>query len=86
MSARIHHRCASPRQQAGISLLVVLILLLVTSVLGIAVLRSSALQERMSGNMYDRSLAMQAAEVGLRAGIDASWRGSRNGRIPRRCR
>lgn len=59
------------RRQAGISLLVVLILLLVTSVLGIAVLRSSAMQERMSGNMYDRSLAMQAAELGLSAGQQA---------------
>jgi type IV pilus assembly protein PilX len=59
------------RQQAGVSLLVVLILLLVTSVLGIAVLRSSMMQERMSGNMYDRSLAMQAAEMGLQAGAKA---------------
>lgn len=60
-----------PARQTGISLLVVLILLLVTSVLGIAVLRSSAMQERMSGNMYDRSLAMQAAEMGLNAGEQA---------------
>lgn len=59
------------RRQAGVSLLVVLILLLVTSVLGIAVLRSSMMQERMSGNMYDRSLAMQAAEMGLNAGQQA---------------
>lgn len=59
---------AVSRRQSGVSLLVVLILLLVTSILGIVVLRSSALQERMSGNMYDRSLAMQAAEKGLRAG------------------
>lgn len=76
MSAFVRNRSSSrqrsfPRQQKGISLLVVLILLLVMSVLGVAVLRSSALQERMSGNLYDRSLAMQAAEVGLRAGEDA---------------
>lgn len=54
-------------QQTGISLLVVLVLLVVTSILGVAVLRSSAMQERMSANMYDRSLAMQAAEMGLLA-------------------
>lgn len=59
------------RPQAGMSLLVVLILLVVTSILGVAVLRSSAMQERMSANMYDRSLAMQAAEAGLRAGQEA---------------
>jgi type IV pilus assembly protein PilX len=57
-------------RQAGISLLVVLILLVVTSILGVAVLRSSAMQERMSANMYDRSLAMQAAEVGLKTAED----------------
>ena len=51
--------------QHGMSLLVVLILLVVMSVLGIAVLRSAAMQERMSANMYDRSLATQATEAAL---------------------
>ncbi len=55
----------SARHQQGISLLVVLVLLLVMSVLGIAVLRSSAMQERMSANMVDRNEAVQAAETGL---------------------
>ena len=53
------------RRARGFSLLVVLVLLIVMSVLGIAVLRSSAMQERMSGNLRDRSLAMQAAEAAL---------------------
>lgn len=53
------------RQQKGMSLLVVLLLLVVMSILGIAVLRSSAMQERMSANMVDRNQAVQAAEVGL---------------------
>lgn len=57
-----------PKRQAGISLFVVLILLVVMSVLGVAVLRSAAMQERMSANMYDRNLAMQAAEAALVAG------------------
>lgn len=58
---------AGTRQRGrGFSLVVVLILLIVMSVLGIAVLRSSAMQERMSGNLRDRSLAFQAAEVALR--------------------
>ncbi|WP_240097071.1 pilus assembly PilX family protein [Thermomonas flagellata] len=59
---------ASRRRQQGISLLVVLLLLIVMSVLGIAVLRSSALQERMSANLYDRNLALQAAERALAVG------------------
>lgn len=61
----------TPRHhQQGVSLLVVLILLVVMSVLGVAVLRSSAMQERMSANMRDRSLAFQAAETALRYAQD----------------
>lgn len=58
------------RQQKGFSLIVVLVLLIVMSILGIAVLRSSAMQERMSANLRDRSLAMQAAEAALRFAQD----------------
>lgn len=60
---------ASPglsQRQQGVSLLVVLILLIVMSILGIAVLRSSAMQERMTANLRDRSQAFQAAETVLR--------------------
>ena len=64
------------RRQQGVSLLVVLILLVVMSVLGIAVLRSSAMQERMSANMVDRNEAMQAAEAGLQAAHRAVIRGT----------
>ena len=60
----------SSKRQSGISLLVVLILLIAMSLLGIAVLRSSGMQERMSANMRDRSLAMQAAETALRVAQD----------------
>ena len=54
--------------QQGISLLVVLILLLIMSVLGLAVLRGTLMQERMSANLLDRSLNFQAAEAALREG------------------
>lgn len=54
------------RRQQGVSLVIVLILLVVMSVLGLAVLRSSGMQERMTANLRDRSLAMQAAETALR--------------------
>lgn len=57
---------ARRRRQSGISLIIVLVLLVVMSLLGIVVLRSSAMQERMSANMRDRSLAMQGAETALR--------------------
>ena len=74
------------RHQQGVSLLMVLILLVVMSILGVAVLRSSAMQERMSANLRDRNDALQAAEAGLRdaqqsviAGtFNAMWDGSKS--------
>lgn len=64
------------RRQRGVSLVIVLVLLIVTSLLGIAVLRSSAMQERMSANLRDRSLAFQAAESALRYAQDVVLAGS----------
>ena len=58
-------------RQQGVSLLMVLILLIVMSILGVAVLRSSAMQERMSANLRDRNDALQAAEAGLRVAQQA---------------
>lgn len=59
-----------PGRQQGASLVVVLILLLVMTLLGLAVLRGTLLEERMSANMYDRSLAFQQAESALREAED----------------
>lgn len=59
-------RPSVPRAQAGISLVVVMILLVITAMLGIAILRSAMMQERMSANVRDRSVAFQAAEAALR--------------------
>ncbi|MGB3391922.1 MAG: PilX N-terminal domain-containing pilus assembly protein [Stenotrophomonas sp.] len=61
----------SPRisgQQQGASLLVVLILLLLMTVMGLAVLRGTTMEERMTANLYDRSLGFQAVESALRQG------------------
>lgn len=55
-------------RQSGASLIVVLILLLVMTLLGLAVLGNTLLEERMSANMFDRSLGFQAAESALREG------------------
>lgn len=63
-----------PRQQRGVSLLVALLLLLMMTLLGLAVLRNTTLEERMSANMLDRTYQFQSAESGLREGealIDA---------------
>jgi type IV pilus assembly protein PilX len=65
-----------PRQQ-GVALVVALILLLILTVLALASVRGTTLQERMSSNMYDRSLAFQRAEAAMRAAefaITNNWR------------
>jgi type IV pilus assembly protein PilX len=57
---------SGPGDQSGVTLLVVLVLLIVISMLGVAVMRSSGMQESMSANLRDRALAFQAAETALR--------------------
>ena len=64
------------RRQRGVSLVIVLVLLVATSLLGIAGRRSTAMQERMSANMRDRSLAFQAAESALRYAQEVVLAGS----------
>lgn len=55
-------------RQRGASLIVVLILLLLMTVMGLAVLRGTTMEERMTANLYDRSLSFQATESALRQG------------------
>jgi type IV pilus assembly protein PilX len=64
--ARRRYR-ALPQAQRGVVLVVALVLLMVALLIGIAGSRGMLLQERMSSNMYDRSLAFQRAESALRA-------------------
>jgi type IV pilus assembly protein PilX len=54
------------RRQRGVALLTGLIFMVILTLLGITAARMAGLEERMSGNMRDRSLAMQAAEMALR--------------------
>ncbi|WP_241520972.1 pilus assembly PilX family protein, partial [Steroidobacter cummioxidans] len=53
---------SGPATQRGVAL----VLLLVATVIGLASVRGTNLQERMSANMYDRSLAFQRAESALK--------------------
>lgn len=62
--------------QRGVALVVALILLVVATLIGLSGIRGTSLQERMSSNMYDRSLAFQRAEAALRAAeaaITINW-------------
>jgi type IV pilus assembly protein PilX len=75
MSMAWHRRGRAPRSnrnnQRGVALVVALMLLVVATLIGLAGMRGTTLQERMSANMYDRSLAFQRAESALRAAEDA---------------
>lgn len=53
-------------RQQGAALIVSLILLLVMTLIGVASMRGTTLEERMAGNMRDRSIAFEAGEAGLR--------------------
>ncbi len=59
-------RLAPLQRRRGAALVVVLILLLLMTLLGLASLRGTLLEERMGANALDRSLGFQAAEAALR--------------------
>lgn len=58
------------RKQRGAILVTSLLLLLVLTVLGIAMMKMTNMQERMAGNTRDMNMALQGAEAGLRSGED----------------
>jgi type IV pilus assembly protein PilX len=60
------NRATSRGTQGGSALIVGILLLLVVTVLAVSGMRSTVMQERMSGNLHDRNLAFQAAEAALR--------------------
>lgn len=68
-------RCPQATQNRGSALIVGMIFLLVMTMLGVTAMQTTTLEERMAGNMRDRGISLQAAEVALRAG-DADALGS----------
>lgn len=62
----LKHRHIDRRSQRGISLVVSLILLVVSTLVALGSMRGVVMQTRMSGSTHDRSLAFQAAEAALR--------------------
>lgn len=61
-----HTASHGPTRQRGITLVVVLLLLVIVTLLGLAAMRGTVMQERMSGNAAARAIAFQAAEAVLR--------------------
>lgn len=79
-SRQIRHSCfggllpARSRQQ-GVALVVALILLIVITLVGLAAVRGTIMQQKMTANFYDRQVAFQADEAALRvaqAAIEAA--------------
>jgi type IV pilus assembly protein PilX len=55
-------------RQRGAALVVGLIMLLLLTLIGVAGMRDTLLQEKMAGNMRNREIALQAAETALKDG------------------
>lgn len=56
-----------PAQQRGIALIVALLLLILISLVGLAAVRGTIMQQKMASNQYDREVAFQNSEAALRA-------------------
>jgi type IV pilus assembly protein PilX len=54
--------------QRGITLITCMIMLIILTLLGLASIEDTSLEEKMAGNMRSRNLAFQAAESALRQG------------------
>lgn len=64
----MQQRVGVMQQQRGATLVVSMIMLLLLTLIGVAGMRDTMLQEKMAGNLRDRELALQAAEAALRQG------------------
>jgi type IV pilus assembly protein PilX len=66
-----HMTLHARRAQRGAILIAVLAILVALTILGLAGMRSTTLEERMAGNFMEKYLAFQAAEAALRMGEEA---------------
>lgn len=60
-------RRVPPARQRGVVLVIALVVLVLVTVLGVSMLRTTTMQERMAGNSRDRDKALQAAEAAVQA-------------------
>ena len=56
------------KQQQGMALVISLLFLMAMTMVGVAGMQGTVLEEKMIGNLRDRNLAFSAAEAALRAG------------------
>jgi len=65
----VHNRRPTSRKsQRGVAIVVALVLLVVVTLVGLAAVRGTIMQQKMTANFYDREVAFQAAEAALRQG------------------
>ena len=62
----MHMKQQIPCKQTGVALIVALIMLLLLTIIGVTGMQTTALEERMAGNMRDKELAFESAEAALR--------------------
>ncbi|MCZ6618316.1 MAG: PilX N-terminal domain-containing pilus assembly protein [Gammaproteobacteria bacterium] len=55
-------------KQAGVTLIISLVMLLVLTIAGVSAVQTTSIEERMARNTHDRLIAFQAAESALREG------------------
>ena len=53
--------------QTGVALVVALVLLVLVTLVGLAAIRGTTMQQKMTTNFYDRELGFQSAEAAIRA-------------------
>ena len=69
-SVVIERRLADPTvQQRGVALVMALVILFILTLLGIASMSTSTLQEKMAGNIQEATRAFQAAESGINSAL-----------------
>lgn len=56
---------AIPHGQRGTALVMALVVLLLLTIIGVSAMNTTQMQERMSGNLKDKTLAFEAAETAL---------------------
>jgi type IV pilus assembly protein PilX len=66
-TVRLSSLSVSARHQRGVALVVALLLLIVITLVGLAAVRGTIMQQRMASNQFDRQIAFQSAEAAMRA-------------------
>jgi type IV pilus assembly protein PilX len=72
---RVFQQASAQRGQRGMVLIISLVILLSLTLLGLAAIQNTSLEERMAGNLRAENIAFQAAEAALRSGeaAIAAW-------------